>query len=136
MSPVLANIYLNEVLDQWFMVKFASHNNVIVRYADDAVFFFKSKDVAKKFMSELKERVETFGLELNEDKTHALELNRTNHSSFSFLGFTFYWGKQGSRTVLKVKTQKEKLLRAIREFDCWVKLNRSKYKLKELWALA
>ena len=136
MSPILANIYLNEVLDQWFLKKYGSRDNVIVRYADDAVFFFKEKDKAQNFMLELKDRVEHFDLKLNEDKTHALELTKINHNSFSFLGFTFYWGKQGSRTTLRVKTQKGKLLRAIREFDCWVKLNRSKYKLKELWALA
>jgi retron-type reverse transcriptase len=40
-SPILANIYLDEVLDQWFLENYASYNNIIVRYADDAVFFFK-----------------------------------------------------------------------------------------------
>lgn len=136
MSPILANIYLNEVLDQWFLREYASHDNVIVRYADDAVFFFKRKDNAEEFMSELEKRVESFDLKLNEDKTHALELAKISHNSFNFLGLTFYWGKQHRKCILKVKTQKERLLRAIREFEIWVKLNRSKYKLKELWALA
>ena len=49
MSPILANIYLNEVLDQWFMESYASHDNVIVRYADDAVFFFKKGKYCKRF---------------------------------------------------------------------------------------
>jgi group II intron reverse transcriptase/maturase len=136
MSPVLANIYLNEVLDQWFIKEHAHGGNVIVRYADDAVFFFKKKERAEKFMIELKVRVEKFGLELNEDKTHSLELTKENHKSFNFLGFTFYWGKQNKRIMLKIKTQKEKLIRAIREFEVWIKLNRSKMKLKEIWALA
>ena len=34
-SPILANIYLNEVLDQWFIKNYGSYNNIIVRYADD-----------------------------------------------------------------------------------------------------
>jgi len=136
MSPVLANVYLNEVLDQWFLENYASHDNVIVRYADDAVFFFKEKTIAEKFMMELKERVETFELELNEDKTHMLELAKGNHNSFSFLGLSFYWGKTNKRKVLKVKIEKSKLLRAIREFEVWIKQNRSNYKLKELWSLA
>ncbi len=136
MSPILANIYLDEVLDQWFLEEYASHDNVIVRYADDAVFFFKKKDKAEKFMLELKKRVEKFDLKLNEDKTHMLELAKDNHNSFSFLGFTFYWGKKNKRKVLKVSTQKEKLIRAIREFEVWIKVNRSNYKLKEIWALA
>jgi RNA-directed DNA polymerase len=136
MSPVLANIYLNEVLDQWFMENYASHDNVIVRYADDAVFFLKEKGTAEKFMHELKEQVEGFDLQLNEEKTHTLELAKDNHNSFSFLGLTFYWGKTNKRKILKVVIQKSKLLRAIREFDVWVKGNRSHYKLKELWSLA
>ena len=136
MSPILANIYLNEVLDQWFMKEFASHHNVIVRYADDAVFFFKDKEVANDFMKQLKERVLNFGLELNQDKTHILELAKDNHNSFSFLGVTFYWGKQHKRKALKVCTQKEKLIRAIREFDVWIKNIRNRMKLKDIWELA
>jgi len=136
MSPILANIYLNEVLDQWFKGKYASHDNIMVRYADDAIFFFRKKDTAEKFMLELKQRVEQFDLQLNEDKTHMLELSKDNHESFSFLGLTFYWGRQNKRKVLKVGTQKEKLIRAIREFDVWIKTNRSRMKLKDVWALA
>jgi group II intron reverse transcriptase/maturase len=136
MSPILANIYLNEVLDQWFLENYASNDNVIVRYADDAVFFFKQKDKAEQFMVELKERVEKFDLKLNEDKTHTLELAKDNHNSFSFLGLTFYWGKTNKRKVLKVIIQKSKLIRAIREFEVWIKSSRSLYKLKDLWSLA
>jgi RNA-directed DNA polymerase len=136
MSPILANIYLNEVLDQWFLENHASYDNVIVRYADDAVFFFKEKMKAENFMVKLKERVEAFDLELNEDKTHMLQLTKDNHNSFSFLGLTFYWGKVNKKKVLKVKIEKSKLLRAISEFEIWIKQNRSNYKLKELWRLA
>ncbi len=136
MSPVLANIYLNEVLDQWFMENFASHDNVIVRYADDAIFFFKDKMIAENFMEQLKERVQDFDLELNQDKTHMLELSKDNHKNFNFLGLTFYWGKQNKRKMLKVATQKEKLIRAIREFEVWIKKIRNRLKLKEIWKLA
>ncbi len=45
MSPILANIYLHEVLDEWFLKNYASYNNVIVRYADDVLFFLASKNV-------------------------------------------------------------------------------------------
>lgn len=136
MSPILANIYLNEVVDQWFIENYASYNNVIVRYADDAVFFFKKEDDAKSFLQDLKVRVEAFGLRLNEDKTHILNMDRGKHSSFNFLGFTFYWGKQQKRIMLKVKTQKEKLIRALREFDVWIKMIRNRLKLSAIWELA
>lgn len=136
MSPVLANIYLNEVIDQWFMENYASHDRVIVRYADDAIFFFTKEEEAKQFLAELKQWVKAFGLSLNTDKTQMLTFVKEGHQHFNFVGFTFYWGKQGSRIMLKVKTQKEKLIKAIQEFDHWVKDVRNKMKLKEIWELA
>ncbi len=136
MSPILANIYLNEVIDQWFMSNYASYNNIIARYADDAVFFFSEENEAKQFLQELQHRVREYGLTLNPEKTHILALRKNEHQQFNFLGFTFYWGKQNSRTLLKVKTQKEKLIKAIQEFDHWIKRVRNTMKLKDLWALA
>jgi len=135
-SPILANIYLHEVLDEWFIHNYASYNNVIVRYADDAVFFFKGKDDADRFLQELKNRVEKYGISLNQEKTKQINLDKKSTESFNFLGFTFYRGKQSSRKILKVKTQKEKQVKAIKEFYDWIKSNRNKMKLKELWSLA
>lgn len=136
MSPILANIYLDEVIDKWFLREWASHDNVIVRYADDAVFFFKENEDATKFITDLRERVENFKLKLNEEKTKTVIMNKKGHEQFNFLGFTFYWGKQGSRTILKIKTQKEKLIKGIKEFYQWIKRIRNRKKLKEIWALA
>lgn len=136
MSPVLANLYLNEVIDHWFLRNYGSYNNIIVRYADDAVFFFKKEEEVNSFRKCLEERVQAYGLQLNEDKTRTLMMDKANHAQFNFLGFTFYWGKQGSRRLLKIKTQKEKLLKAIQEFEQWIKKARNQLKLKELWALA
>lgn len=137
MSPVLANIYLNEVIDQWFVEKFSSYNNVLVRYADDAVFYFKKEDEAKNFMRELEKRVSEYGLTLNKEKTQIINFHKSSKKSFNFLGFTFYWGRPRKQRgqLLGIKTQKEKLIRAIREFDCWIKGNRSRMKTAELWKL-
>lgn len=136
MSPVLANIYLNEVVDQWFRDNHASYNNIIVRYADDGVFFFKEKDACNEFQSALKERVESFGLSLNDDKTKTIDLSKSKNNQLDFLGITFYWGKQGSRRLLKVKTQKSRLKKSIQEFDKWIKKYRNVFKLEKLWTLA
>lgn len=135
-SPILANIYLNEVLDQWFVNNYGSYNNIIVRYADDAVFFFKEKEDAEQFMKDLKERVKEFEIQLNEDKTHQIELGKKSHESFNFLGFTFYRGKQRNKNILKIKTQKEKLIKAIESFYEWIKKERNTKKLAELWKIA
>jgi len=136
MSPILANIYLNEVVDQWFIKNYANYNNIIVRYADDAVFFFKRENDAKDFMLQFKARIEAFGLSLNRDKTKTINFNKSKENSFDFLGFTLYWGKQNKKRTLKVKTQKEKLIKSFNEFYDWIKTNRSQMKLKELWSLA
>ena len=136
MSPVLANIYLHEVIDQWFIESWANYGRTLVRYADDAVFFFTKEDDADRFLAQLQERVQKYGLKLHPEKTKKIKMNKASKQSFDFLGFTFYWGKQGSRRELKVKTQKDKLLRSIREFTRWIKTNRNKHKLCEIWKLA
>lgn len=133
MSPILANIYLNEVVDQWFKGNFNHHRCRIVRYADDAVFFFREEDEAKRFLEDFKVRVEEYGLSLNMDKTTTLYFEKTKGNDFSFLGFTFYWGKHGGRKLLKVKTTKGTLLRSIRDFYAWIKQVRNAKKLKVIW---
>jgi RNA-directed DNA polymerase len=136
MSPVLANIYLNEVIDQWFIQNYASYNNIIVRYADDAIFLFKKEETAVQFLKDLNLRVTKYGLTLNTDKTHIITIAKNNHKQFNFLGLTFHWGKQGSRYTLKVKTQKDKLIKSIQEFEQWIKKVRNQRKLKDIWQLA
>ena len=135
-SPILANIYLDEVLDQWFLQNFASRDSTIVRYADDAIFFFKEKEKASEFLGALRERVKEFGLTLNEEKSKTLKFDKRSNGHFHFLGFTFYWGPLGRRRSLKLKTQKEKLIKAIQEFYSWIKRNRNTMKLKDLWEVA
>ena len=136
MSPILANIYLNEVVDQWFIKSYANYNNIIVRYADDAVFLFKKESDAKDFMLQFKARIEAFGLSLNMDKTKTINFNKSKENSFDFLGFTLYWGKQNKKRTLKVKTQKEKLIKGFKEFYEWIKMNRNRMKLKDIWSIA
>lgn len=136
MSPVLANIYLHEVLDQWFLENWASYGRTIVRYADDAVFFFTKKDDADSFLEQLHERTQKYGLTLHPGKTKGLKMNKASKESFDFLGFTFYWGKQGKRRMLKVKTQKEKLHKCMREFYSWIKTIKNRLKLAVIWRLA
>lgn len=135
-SPILANIYLNEVIDQWFVQNYSSYNNIIVRYADDAVFFFKAENDAKDFISALQKRIAEYGISLNEAKTRIFKLDKSSHDSFNFLGFTFYRGKQHRKNILKIKTQKERLIKAIEDFYQWIKSNRNRMKLSELWSIA
>lgn len=136
MSPILANIYLDEVVDKWFLQNYANYNSIIVRYADDAVFFFKKEDDAREFMLQFKARIESYGLLLNKEKTKTINFHKTKENSLNFLGFTLYWGEQNKKHFLKVKTQKEKLHRSFKEFYQWIKTNRNSMKLQELWSIA
>lgn len=136
-SPILANIYLDEMLDKWFIKNHASYNNIIVRYADDAVFMFKSEEQARSFLEQLYQRVTQYGLELHQDKTRMIQFRNTERSQFDFLGFTFYWGKGvGRKHLLKLKTRKKALHKKMQEFDHWVKDVRSRMKISEIWRLA
>ena len=78
-SPILANIYLHEVLDAWFLENYASNNHIIVRYADDGLFCFKKEEDAKSFMLELSKRVRRYSLTLNEEKTKVIDFKTREH---------------------------------------------------------
>src|SRR5215203_861269 len=74
-SPLLANIFLHEVLDVWFeqQVKPRLRGRAkLVRYADDAVVLFELEDDARRVMEVLPKRFERYGLTLHPEKTRLL----------------------------------------------------------------
>ena len=104
-SPLLANVYLHEVLDVWFEGEVKPRlqgRGVLVRYADDFVLVFQQERDARRVLEVLPKR---FGLRLHPDKTRLVwfgqpssrqsggRLDRPRPGSFDFLGFTHYWGK-------------------------------------------
>ncbi len=115
-SPLLANIYLHYVLDQWVVEwrrKFASGDVIIVRYADDFVLGFQHRQEAERFLEQLRKRLADSGLELHSDKTRLIQFGRFaaedrkregkgKPETFDFLGFTHMCGtihKSGKFTV-------------------------------------
>jgi RNA-directed DNA polymerase len=133
-SPVLANICLHYLLDEWFSQNH-SEGGEIIRYADDAVFVFKEEKTAQDFKAALTARMKEGGLNLNLDKSGIVPFTANAPKGFvSFLGFVFYWGRiaNGERT-LKVKTSPKKLNRCMQAFTDWIKGNRNKKPLKTLW---
>lgn len=108
-SPILANVYLHEVIDKWFEGTVCTHlqgRATMVRYADDMVFFFEHKIDAQKFYRVLPKRLKRFGLKLHMGKTRLIASGRyaaarahkqgTKLSTYMFLGFTCYWGRARS----------------------------------------
>ena len=138
-SPMLANIYLHEVLDVWFeeMVKPRMYGQAyLVRYADDAVLLFQYERDARRVMAVLPKRFEKYGLALHPDKTRLLPFRRPDRdrlgenggrkpATFDFLGFTHFWEK--SRTgkwVVRQRTAKGRFRRALATTVQWIKRSR------------
>ena len=133
-SPILSNIYLNEVLDQWFQENYASKDAQMVRYADDAIFMFATQEQAENFLSTLTNRMEKYRLKLHADKTKIIDFRRESKNIFSFLGFSFIWGRpRGKRNNgLKVVTEKSKLFKKFDELKQWIKGNSGQFKTSGL----
>jgi RNA-directed DNA polymerase len=135
-SPILANIYLHHVLDEWFDKNYIGRAQM-VRYADDAVFVFDDLKIATKFKAELVPRFAEYGLKLNEEKSGVVEFGTKSTGIISFVGFVLYWGKSRIHKVaLKIKTAPERLRRAVQKFTDWIKASRNRYPTKELWKRA
>jgi hypothetical protein len=133
-SPVLANICLHHLLDEWFVTNHAESGEFI-RYADDAVFVFKDEQTADAFRAHLTGRLKEAGLNLNLDKSGVVPFTAKAPAGFvSFLGFEFYWGRNanGERT-LKLKTSSKKLSRCMKELTDWIKGARNTKRTKLLW---
>jgi group II intron reverse transcriptase/maturase len=139
-SPILANIYLHEVLDEWFesVVKpRLQGRTLLVRYADDFVLLFSRRDDARRVLEVLPRRFGKYGLALHPDKTRLVPFRRpalrvrqdgrvkSRPGTFSLLGFTHYWMKsrQGN-WVIKQRTASDRFTRALARVARWCRENR------------
>jgi group II intron reverse transcriptase/maturase len=129
-SPLLANIYLHYVFDLWIQrwrQTQARGDVVVVRFADDFVVGFQHRFEAERFLTELRQRFQQFGLELHPDKTRLVEFGRHAESNrrnrgdgkpgtFNFLGFTHSCGKtrKGKFIVLR-QTMRQRWQAKLRE---------------------
>jgi RNA-directed DNA polymerase len=123
-SPLLANIYLHYVLDLWaerWRRREATGDMIIVRYADDFIVGFEHEDDARRFLDEMRKRLEEFVLSLHPDKTRLIEFGRfaaANRAqcglgkpeTFTFLGFTFICGKsRRGKFLIKRKSRRDRM---------------------------
>ena len=121
-SPLLANVYLHYAFDLWVRRwrKTQAHGDmIVVRYADDFIVGFQYREEAERFLTELRERLAKFGLELHPEKTRLLEFgpfaaehrrraDEGKPETFDFLGFTHICGKKrsGRFTVVRQTIRK------------------------------
>ena len=142
-SPVLANIFAHFVIDVWFNEAVKSHckgNVEMFRYADDMVILCENSVDANRIKEALGKRLAKYKLTLNEDKTKMVRFSRrefakdVKQETFDFLGFTFYIGRsRKGRPIAKLKTSSKRFRSKLRQLTVWMKENRHKYRLQEIW---
>jgi RNA-directed DNA polymerase len=136
-SPILANVYLHEVLDDWFarqVVPRLAGRATLVRYADDVVIIFEHERDARRVLDVLPKRLAKYGLTLHPEKTRLVDFRRPDRrvtaspegdtcprpGTFDLLGFTHYWAmSRKGYWVVKQKTAADRFRRTLKRIaDC------------------
>ena len=133
-SPLLANIFLHEVMDRWFVevarprLCAPSH---LIRYADDMVMVFASERDARRVLAVLPKRLGKYGLSLHPKKTRLIDFRKPRDprvkpprdqrpGTFDLLGFTHHWGRsRRGNWVVRRRTAKDRFTRSLRAADTW-----------------
>ncbi len=139
-SPILSNIYLHKVLDEWFEATVKPRligQAFLIRFADDFVVAFQLETDARRVLGVLPKRFAKYGLHLHPGKTRLMRFERPRKSepgraqpqeeprSFDFLGFSHYWEKsRRGKWVVKRKTASDRLTRFLRKLNLWCQANR------------
>ena len=101
----------------------------LIQYADDFVALFRYKRDAEKFYQTLGVRLGKFNLTLAEEKTRTISFSRFRkheRTSFTFLGIEFRWGTScNNKDIIKRRTSRKKMQRALAEFTEWCRENRN-----------
>jgi group II intron reverse transcriptase/maturase len=135
-SPLLANIYLHEVMDAWFAEEVEPRlkgEAFLVRFADDIVMLFEHEEDARRVHAVLPKRFGEYGLRLHPEKTRLVPFQRPPRTpggsrrpgTFDLLGFTHYWGRsRRGNWVVKRRTASSRFSRALRRLWVWMRAHR------------
>jgi group II intron reverse transcriptase/maturase len=138
-SPLLANVYLHYVLDEWFeeVVKPRLRGEAYeVRYADDFILCFQYREDAERVLRVLHKRFAKYGLTLHPEKTRLIEFGRFAEQTakkqgkgkpetFDFLGFTHVCARsRRGKFTIHVRTMRKRLRRSLTEIACWCQAHR------------
>ena len=109
LSPLLANVYLNE-----FDREYERRGVPVIRYADDIVLLCRSQRAAERLLeSSIRYLEGKLKLKVNREKSHIAKVNATK--KFKFLGFAFSKSKEGMmirihpKSLLKAKNKLREL---------------------------
>lgn len=132
-SPLLSNIYLHTVLDEWFVKVVQPRlrgRSFLVRFADDFLIGCELETDARRVMAVLPKRLGKYGLSLHPEKTQLVRFRRpakretksrsSGNGTFDFLGLTHYWARsRRGNWVVKRKTACKRLRRSMTAVWRW-----------------
>jgi hypothetical protein len=136
-SPMLANIFLHHVLDEWFECEVKPRMKgrcFLIRFADDFIIGCEKEEDARRIMAVLTKRFARFNLTIHPKKTKLIKFGKpgsgdpgNENGTFDFLGFTHYWTKsRRGYWVIKRETAGKRLRRAMKRVRQWCRNNRHK----------
>lgn len=142
-SPILANIYLHEVLDEWFAVQVKPRlvgRAALIRYADDLVIICEAERDARRIYDVLPKRLGRYGLTLHPEKTRMVNFRRPSWrpaasmskagtcgrpGTFDLLGFTHHWARSlKGNWVVRRRTAADRFQRALKRIADWCRAHR------------
>ncbi len=137
-SPVLANIYLHYVLDEWFAREVRPRlrgRAYVVRYADDFVIGFTEDEDARRVMAVLPKRFwqvrpddppgQDRLVPFRKPQGERTVSDGEGPGTFDFLGFTHFWARsRKGNWILKRKTAASRFTRAARTISQWCRSHR------------
>jgi RNA-directed DNA polymerase len=136
-SPLLANIYLHYVLDEWFEHEVKPRLRgaaAEIRYADDFILCFQYREDAERVLEVLPKRFAKYGLTLHPEKTRLLAFGRSalpsrpdapRPATFDFLGFTHVCARsRRGRFTIHVRTIRKRLRRSVKAVAQWCQQHR------------
>lgn len=135
-SPLLANIFLHHVLDEWFVQEVQPRMKgrcFLIRFADDFVIGCELETDASRVMKVLSRRFQRFDLTIHSTKTQLVCFGKPpadshtgdSNGTFDFLGFTHYWARsRRGYWVIKRQTAKKRLKRTLKALWEWCRDNR------------
>lgn len=132
-SPMLANIYMHNVLNEWVENEVKVHCEGKVHlcvYADDFVCAFEKEEDANKFYAVLPKRLGKYDLEVAPEKTKIIKFSRTggeSNGTFDFLGFEFSWAlsERKKTKYVRLATAKKRFKRSVENLKEWFQKNRN-----------
>jgi len=139
-SPVLSNLFLHYVLDEWFEREVRPRmqgGSYLIRYADDFVMGFSCEADARRVLAVLPKRFAKYGLTIHPEKTKLVPFERPRSASagtdaqrrdpprtFDLLGFTHFWSRSRRGIwVVKRQTSRSRFSRGLRSLKAWFREN-------------